>query len=102
MAVKLADTLAPMTENFPAAEAKDIEITLTGGTKKRLQKAYEDGDHTLATGLPKPYQYVAFHAMEVSGTHTQLFSIGTDGILKGASGTMKAGDYYQSVTYVTA
>ena len=44
MAIKLADTLAPMTENFPAAEAKDVEITLTGGIKKRLQKAYEDGD----------------------------------------------------------
>lgn len=41
-------------------------------------------------------------SIEVGGTHTQLFSIGTDGALKGASGTMKAGDYYQSVTYVTA
>ena len=41
--IKLADTLAPMGE-FPAAESKDIEITLTGGVKKSVQKAYEDGD----------------------------------------------------------
>jgi hypothetical protein len=44
MAVKLADTLKPMTAGFPAAEAEDLEITLSDGTKKRIQKAYEDGD----------------------------------------------------------
>ena len=43
MAVKLADTLAPMGD-FPAAESSSVEITLTGGTKKSVQKAYEDGD----------------------------------------------------------
>ena len=79
------------------ANGKVVTVTLNNFQTR----AYSDGDHTLATGLPKPYQYVAFHAMEVGGTHTQLFSIGADGALKGASGTMKAGDYYQSVTYVT-
>ena len=51
MAVLLPDTLKTMTENFPAAEAKDVEITLTGGVKKRLQKAYEDGDLGGGEGL---------------------------------------------------
>lgn len=43
MAIKLADTLAPMGD-FPAAESSNVEITLTGGVKKSVQKAYEDGD----------------------------------------------------------
>lgn len=42
MAVKLADTLAPMGD-FEIAEAKDISVNI-GGTKKMLQKAIEDGD----------------------------------------------------------
>ncbi len=42
MSVKLADTLAPMS-NFPVAEAKDIDINING-THKMLQTAYEDGD----------------------------------------------------------
>ena len=79
------------------ANGKVVTVTLNNFQTR----AYSDGDHVLATGLPKPYQYVAFNAMEVSGTHTQLFSIGSDGVLKGASGTMKAGDYYQSITYIT-
>lgn len=51
MAVLLPDTLKTMTENFPAAEAKDVEITLTGNVKKRLQQAYEDGDLGGGEGL---------------------------------------------------
>ena len=43
MAVKLADTLAPMGD-FPAAKSNNIEITLSGGAKKSIQEAYEDGD----------------------------------------------------------
>lgn len=43
MAIKLADTLKPMGQ-FPAAEAEDLEITLSGGAKKSIQEAYEDGD----------------------------------------------------------
>lgn len=42
MAVKLADTLAPMGD-FEIAEAKDISVMI-GDTKKRLQQAIEDGD----------------------------------------------------------
>jgi hypothetical protein len=41
--VKLGDTLGPLGD-FPVAESKDVEITLTGGTKKSIQQAYEDGD----------------------------------------------------------
>lgn len=41
--VKLGDTLKPMG-NFPVAESSDVELTLTGGTKKSVQEAYEDGD----------------------------------------------------------
>jgi hypothetical protein len=43
MAIKLADTLAPMGD-FPAADASDVEITLLDETKKSIQQAYEDGD----------------------------------------------------------
>ena len=43
MAIKLADTLAPMGD-FPAAESSNVEITLSGGAKKSIQEAYEDGD----------------------------------------------------------
>lgn len=43
MGIKLADTLEPMG-NFPAVESSNVEITLTGGTKKNLQTAYDDGD----------------------------------------------------------
>lgn len=42
MAVKLADTLAPMGD-FEVAEAKDVSVDIKG-TKKMLQKAIEDGD----------------------------------------------------------
>lgn len=42
MAVKLADTLAPMGD-FEIAEAKDVSVMI-GDTKKRLQQAIEDGD----------------------------------------------------------
>lgn len=42
MAVKLADTLAPMGD-FPAARSSDVSIEV-GGTQKSIQKAYDDGD----------------------------------------------------------
>lgn len=42
MSVKLADTLAPMSD-FPVAEAKDVSIEISGSDKS-LQQAYEDGD----------------------------------------------------------
>ena len=42
MAVKLADTLAPMGD-FPVAEAGNVSIDINGTTKD-LQTAYEDGD----------------------------------------------------------
>ena len=41
--IRLADTLEPMGD-FPAAKSSNVEITLSGGTKKSIQKAYEDGD----------------------------------------------------------
>ena len=43
MAVLLPDSVQPMG-NFPAVKSSDVEITLEGGTKKRLQTAYNDGD----------------------------------------------------------
>ena len=43
MAVLLPDSVQPMG-NFPAVKSSDVEITLEGGTKKRLQAAYNDGD----------------------------------------------------------
>lgn len=42
MAVKLADTLAPMGD-FPVAEGKDVGVQI-GEKSKSLQKAIEDGD----------------------------------------------------------
>lgn len=42
MAVKLADTLAPLGD-FAIAEAKDVDVII-GDKSKRLQKAIEDGD----------------------------------------------------------
>jgi hypothetical protein len=63
--------------------------------------AYTDGDRPLATGLPKPIDYTVWGANSVDGSINQLFSIGTDGVLRGASGSMKNGSYYQTMTYLT-
>jgi hypothetical protein len=63
--------------------------------------AYTDGDRPLATGLPKPIDYTVWGANSVDGSTNQLFSIGTDGVLRGASGSMKNGSYYQTMTYLT-
>jgi hypothetical protein len=73
-------------------------VTVTLNNYKTV--AYTDGDKNLSTGLPIPAAYFAFNCINPDGGHSQLFSIGTDGILRGGSGTMKAGDYYQSVTYI--
>lgn len=62
--------------------------------------AYTGGDRQLATGLPKPVAYTAWGIQSVDGTVNQLFSIGTDGVLMGASGSMKSGAYYQTLTYL--
>ena len=81
MSIKLADTLAPMSNDFPAVEGTDIDVTINGASK-RLQSAIDDGD--LAGGgsaiqvnlLPAPsvdelgkiYQYVGS-----SGTYQNGF-----------------------------
>lgn len=63
---------------------------------------YTGGDRQLATGLPKPISYTAWGCNSVDGTVNQLFSIGTNGVLMGASGNMHGGiAYYQSMTYLT-
>lgn len=54
MAVKLADTLAPMGD-FPAAKSNNIEITLSGGAKKSIQDAYDDGDLGGGGGVEQTY-----------------------------------------------
>ncbi len=63
---------------------------------------YTGGDRQLATGLPKPIAYTAWGLNSVDGSKKQLFSIGTNGILMGASGSMQGGvAYYQTMTYLT-
>lgn len=41
--IKLADTLAPMSNDFYAVESKNVGIDIDG-TSKSIQQAYEDGD----------------------------------------------------------
>ena len=41
--IKLADTLAPMSNDFYAVESKNVGINIDG-TSKSIQQAYEDGD----------------------------------------------------------
>ena len=53
MAVRLADTLEPMSD-FPAAMGKDINLTKKDGTEKSIQKMYEDGELGGGDGLPLP------------------------------------------------
>ena len=54
MAVKLADTLAPMGD-FPVAMADDINIIKKSGVEKSLQKMYESGElGGGGAGLPDP------------------------------------------------
>lgn len=62
---------------------------------------YTGGDRQLATGLPKPITYTAWGCNSVDGTVNQLFSIGTNGVLMGASGSMTGARYYQTMTYLT-
>ena len=63
---------------------------------------YTGGDRQLATGLPKPISYTAWGCNSVDGSVHQLFSIGTNGILMGASGSMHGGvPYYQTMMYLT-
>ena len=41
--IKLADTLAPMSNDFYAVESENVGIDIDG-TSKSIQQAYEDGD----------------------------------------------------------
>lgn len=52
MAVKLADTLAPMAD-FPAVMAKNTNIVKEDGSEKSLQKMYDDNELG-GSGLPTP------------------------------------------------
>lgn len=89
MSVKLADTLAPMSD-FPVAEAKDVDIDING-THKDLQTAYEDGDlgggsDIQVTTMPLPsidnlgqiLQYVGANGTYTNGYFYQCVSDGQD------------------------
>lgn len=41
--IKLADTLAPMSNDFYAVESENVGIDIDG-TSKSIQQAYKDGD----------------------------------------------------------
>mgnify|MGYP003408784748 CR=1 FL=1 len=43
MAVRIADTIAPMGD-FPAVMAEDVNIVLEDNSQKSLQDMYEDGE----------------------------------------------------------
>jgi hypothetical protein len=62
---------------------------------------YTGGDRQLATGLPKPIAYTVWGCNSVDGSVHQVFSIGPDGVLMGASGSMQGHVYYQTMTYLT-
>ena len=55
--IKLADTLAPMSNDFYAVESKNVGIDIDG-TSKSIQQAYDAGDvsiHTPTWGVTQKF-----------------------------------------------
>ena len=87
MAILLADTLEPMTENFPAVESSNVDITLSNGTIKRLQQAYEDGDLSGSGVAIQVDTLPVANQSEVGNIYQYV----------GNNGTYKKGHFYECV-----
>ena len=85
MAIKLADTLAPMA-NFPAVEAQHVDIEINNSPKS-LQQAYEDGD--LGGGDTIQYDTLPNPVAGLLGKIVQYV---------GTTGTYKNGIFYKCVS----
>lgn len=86
MAVKVADTIKPMNDSFPAVEGADVEVVV-GDKPKRLQKAIEDGDFAGGGGSSQKEELPPASA-ELLGKVYQFV---------GETGTYKKGAFYECV-----
>ena len=84
--IKLADTLAPMSNDFYAVESENVGIDIDG-TSKSIQQAYEDGD--LSSGGSSIQVDTMPIASEYPNEIVQYV---------GKSGTYQNGYFYQSTS----
>lgn len=84
--IKLADTLAPMSNDFYAVESENVGIDIDG-TSKSIQQAYEDGD--LSGGGSSIQVDTMPIASEYPNEIVQYV---------GESGTYQNGYFYQSIS----
>lgn len=84
--IKLADTLAPMSNDFYAVESENVGIDIDG-TSKSIQQAYEDGD--LSGGGSSIQVDIMPIASEYPNEIVQYV---------GESGTYQNGYFYQSTS----
>lgn len=86
MSIKLADTLAPMSNDFYAVESENVGIDIDG-TSKSIQQAYEDGDLS-GGGSSIQMETMPIASSEYEGAIYQYI---------GDSGTYKKNAWYECI-----
>ena len=84
--IKLADTLAPMSNDFYAVESENVGIDIDG-TSKSIQQAYEDGD------LSGGGSSIQVDTMPIASAENENMIVE----YVGASGTYQNGYFYQNI-----